>query len=490
MLSEIDKNISIKATGLGKCYHQYHNPTDRLKQLILRKRRYFEESWVLKDISFELPRGKALGVIGKNGAGKSTLLQILTGTLTPTTGEVYLRGKVAALLELGSGFNPEFSGRDNIYVNGAILGLTRNQINERFEDIVAFSELGDHIEQPVKTYSSGMYVRLAFSVQVCVNPDILIVDEALAVGDVFFQQKCHARMEKLLEQGTSILLVSHDTSAIRKYCDTSLLLEDGRNVFYGDVETAVSKYFFQRVPHSSTSSSKQEKNTTDSVEGQTTVVQGDSKNTQEIRKCSTDSSFAANPLLIKWPEPTEFIDLKSKAYTGDLESANFLNAALCNKDSMKSNTFAQGEWAYFFWEIEIFRDVEVPVGGLTITTSSNLAVYSRCTSQSECDFPVYAKKGAVIRFQTAVKLDLQFGNYSFTLGLGEMNIADYSQRLSLSVNNFFHSLSPIILATSLDVFTIQEPKEGLKYPFFGLADMPNTCSVTLLKNGHSNRVTL
>jgi lipopolysaccharide transport system ATP-binding protein len=445
---------------------------------------------VLKDISFELPRGKALGVIGKNGAGKSTLLQILTGTLTPTTGEVYLRGKVAALLELGSGFNPEFSGRDNIYVNGAILGLTRSQINERFDDIVAFSELGDHIEQPVKTYSSGMYVRLAFSVQVCVNPDILIVDEALAVGDVFFQQKCHARMEKLLEQGTSILLVSHDTSAIRKYCDTSLLLEDGQNIFYGDVETAVSKYFFQRVPNSSSSSPRQERADVISADMKLSDPNSDENKDSKIYFNSVDSPKFENNLLNQWPKASEFIDLKSKEVTGDLESARLMSAALCNKNGIKSTSFAQGEWGYFFWGIQLLRDIEVPIGGLTITSASNLAVYCRCTAQSEQNFPVNAKKNDMLYFQVAVKLDLQFGNYFFTPGLGEMSIADYSQRVDLSINSFFHSLSPIIIATSIEVFTIHEPLEGIKYPFFGIADIPNSCSMLISRNNNKNSIIL
>lgn len=479
MLSNIDSNIAIKASGIGKCYRMYHKPIDRLKQALLPKRRYFEESWVLRDIGFDLPRGKALGVIGKNGAGKSTLLQILTGTLTPTTGEVFLRGKVAALLELGSGFNPEFSGRDNIYINGAVLGLTRSQIDERFEEIVAFSELGDHIDQLVKSYSSGMYVRLAFSVQVCINPDILIIDEALAVGDVFFQQKCHARMEKLLDQGTSILLVSHDTSAIRKYCDTALFLENGCNAFYGDVEQAVSKYFFQRKTLPKVSSSEQIADKKNSVSRK--VANKNDKSQKDSGICNVDVPFVEKQSISKWPNASEFIDLNGKSMVGDLEAARFLNVALCNKDNLRCNQFSQGEWAYFFWEIEFFRDVEVPVCGLTITTSSNLAVYCKSTSQIECDSPVYVQKGDVVRFQSSVKLDLQFGNYTFTPGLGEMSLADYNQRLNLSVNHFFNSLSPIILATSVETFIINEPASGMRYPFFGLADIPNTCSVELLK---------
>lgn len=482
MSFKLDSDIAIKASDLGKCYQRYHRPIDRLKQAIFRKRHYFEEVWVLKDISFELKRGKALGVIGKNGAGKSTLLQILSGTLTPTTGEVYLRGKMAALLELGSGFNPEFSGRDNIYVNGAILGLTRKQIDERFDDIVAFSELEEHIEQPVKTYSSGMQVRLAFSVQVCVNPDILIVDEALAVGDVFFQQKCHARMEKLLEQGTSILLVSHDTSAIRKYCDTALFLEDGHNAFYGDVETAVSKYFFPTKTSSAVSFFKQYGDKKDRISEELSSANVNEKENLELSNTFADGSSDGDLLLSQWPDALEFIDMRGKEIVGDLDSARLLSVALCDEGGLRRNTFAQGEWAYFFWEIELLRDIEVPIGGLTITTSSNLAIYSRSTSQSERNFPVNAQKGDVVRFQIAVKLDLQFGNYFFTPGLGEMNIADYNQRVDLSVNNFFNSLSPIIFATSVEVFAIHEPQIGMKYPFFGLADIPSSCSMILLRN--------
>ena len=198
----------------------------------------FREFYALRDISFSLNRGESVGIIGRNGCGKSTLLQILAGTLTPTAGEVRSRGSVAALLELGSGFNPEFTGRENIYMNAAIRGLTNDQTDAKLDEIIAFADIGDFIDQPTKTYSSGMLVRVAFAVSVCVQPDILIVDEALSVGDVFFQQKCFKRIDEIQQSGTSVLFVSHDTAAVQRLCDRAILLKEGRAVFEGPPEEA------------------------------------------------------------------------------------------------------------------------------------------------------------------------------------------------------------------------------------------------------------
>ena len=174
----------------------------------------FKEFWALRDVSFSINRGETVGIIGRNGAGKSTLLQMICGTLTPTVGDIEVNGRVAALLELGAGFNPEFSGRDNVYLNGSVLGLSKSEIDKKFQEILDFADIGDFIDQPVKTYSSGMYVRLAFAVQACIDPEILIVDEALAVGDIGFQYKCFKRMEMLKQKGTTIIMVTHSTGSI------------------------------------------------------------------------------------------------------------------------------------------------------------------------------------------------------------------------------------------------------------------------------------
>ena len=233
--------ISVK--NLGKCYQLYAQPSDRLKQFLWRgKRQYFREFWALRDVSFEIAKGEVLGIIGSNGAGKSTLLQLLCGTLTPTAGQVEVRGRIAALLELGSGFNPEFTGRENVYMSASILGLSKQEIDERFEEIVEFSGIRDFIDQPVKTYSSGMYVRLAFSVATSVDPDILVVDEALSVGDGEFARKSFDRIRSMKENGKTILFCSHSLYQVEAFCDRVLWLDHGDLKLFGEPQDVVQRY--------------------------------------------------------------------------------------------------------------------------------------------------------------------------------------------------------------------------------------------------------
>ena len=243
--------IAIHVQNLSKCFQIYDAPRDRLKQFVMPQirrvagkadKQYFREFWALKDVSFEIKKGETVGIIGRNGSGKSTLLQMICGTLNPTSGSVETNGRIAALLELGSGFNPEFTGRENVYLNGTVLGLSKGEVDERFDAIAAFADIGDFIEQPVKTYSSGMLVRLAFAVQATVDPNILIVDEALAVGDEIFQRKCFARLEDLKSKGTSILFVSHSPASIIELCDRTLLLDHGARLMYGPAPKAIRAY--------------------------------------------------------------------------------------------------------------------------------------------------------------------------------------------------------------------------------------------------------
>lgn len=232
----MSSEIAIKVENLGKCYHIYDTPRDRLKQFLLPRaqrllglspKNYYREFWALKDVAFEVKKGETVGIIGRNGSGKSTLLQVICGTLNPTSGSVHTTGRTAALLELGSGFNPEFSGRENVYLNGAVLGLSKEAIDARFDDIAAFADIGQFIDQPVKMYSSGMMVRLAFAVAINVEADILIVDEALAVGDAAFQRKCMRKIEELRQSGVTLLFVSHDTETIKKICSEAVYLVQG-----------------------------------------------------------------------------------------------------------------------------------------------------------------------------------------------------------------------------------------------------------------------
>jgi lipopolysaccharide transport system ATP-binding protein len=223
----MSSEVVLKVENVGKCYEIYEAPHHRLLQTLLRGRQqFYKEFWALKNVTFEVKKGEGLGIIGRNGCGKSTLLQIISGTLAPTLGRVSVAGKVAALLELGSGFNPEFTGRENVCMNAAVLGLTRVQIDARFDDIAAFADIGQFIEQPVKTYSSGMYVRLAFAVIAHVDADILVVDEALAVGDAIFTQKCMRFIRRFQEKGT-LIFVSHDTPSVQNLCKSCIWLQDG-----------------------------------------------------------------------------------------------------------------------------------------------------------------------------------------------------------------------------------------------------------------------
>ncbi|MGY0634005.1 ABC transporter ATP-binding protein [Luteimonas sp. A478] len=240
--SPAESDLAISAVGLSKCYNIFERPSHRLLQGLLGdSRKLYREFWALRDISFEVRRGETLGIVGRNGSGKSTLLQLLAGTLTATQGSVEVNGKVAALLELGSGFNPEFTGRENVYMNAAILGLTKAQIDARIQLIEEFAEIGEFIDQPVRSYSSGMVMRLAFAVMAHVEAEILIIDEALSVGDAFFTQKCMRFLRNFKQHGT-LLFVSHDDGAVTGLCDRAIWLESGRMKAEGDAKAVMSAY--------------------------------------------------------------------------------------------------------------------------------------------------------------------------------------------------------------------------------------------------------
>ncbi|MBF6617640.1 MAG: ABC transporter ATP-binding protein [Candidimonas sp.] len=254
----MSSELAISANQLSKCYHIYDNPKDRLKQFLLPRLsriigrqppNYVREFWALRNISFEIERGETVGIIGRNGSGKSTLLQLICGTLNPTEGHCQVTGRVAALLELGSGFNPEFTGRENVYMNASVLGLTQSEIDERYDAIAGFADIGSFIEQPVKTYSSGMYVRLAFAVIAHVDADVLVIDEALAVGDAIFTQKCMRFIRQFRESGT-LVFVSHDIASVQNLCRRAIWLDNGEARLQGDskaVAKAYLQYTFQEI---------------------------------------------------------------------------------------------------------------------------------------------------------------------------------------------------------------------------------------------------
>lgn len=267
----------IRVSKLGKAYRQYRSKISKLKTVLLASRNpdNFNHKWILRDINFTVSAGEAVGIIGINGAGKSTLLKLITGTTTATEGRVEINGKIAALLELGMGFHPEFTGRQNVYMSGQLLGMTVPEINEHMSSIISFAEIGDYIDQPVRVYSSGMQIRLAFSVATAIRPDILIIDEALSVGDAYFQHKSFERIKQFKNNGTSLLLVSHDKQAIQSICDKALLLANGRKILEGKPEEVLDHYNALLAEHGKTINSTvalQSMEKTSSESGNKTVL--------------------------------------------------------------------------------------------------------------------------------------------------------------------------------------------------------------------------
>ncbi|MGB6295178.1 MAG: ABC transporter ATP-binding protein [Rivularia sp. (in: cyanobacteria)] len=273
----MSEDIVISLKNVSKCFQRYAHPVDRLKEILLPGKGITSQFWALRNIDLEIEKGQTVGIVGRNGSGKSTLLQIIAGTLTPTTGEVVVRGRVSALLELGSGFNPEFTGTQNVFFNARLLGLTQQEIEDKFDAIAAFADIGNFIEQPVKTYSSGMFVRLAFAVAVNVEPEILIVDEALAVGDIVFQHRCMRRMRSMMDSGVTTLFVSHDSGAIKTLCNSAVMI-DGGKIYASDTPNNVIIKYMKLVTESELESITPEENVDNNA-----VAQSASEQTSEIK---------------------------------------------------------------------------------------------------------------------------------------------------------------------------------------------------------------
>ncbi len=376
-----ESNIAINVQNLSKCYQIYDKPRDRLMQsLVPRGQRllgmqltqYFREFWALKDVSFEIKKGETVGIIGRNGSGKSTLLQLICGTLNPTSGSIQTHGRIAALLELGSGFNPEFTGRENIYFNATVLGLSAEEIDSRFDAIVAFADIGDFIEQPIKTYSSGMYVRLAFSVAINVDPDILIVDEALAVGDEPFQRKCYAKIERIRDSGATVLLVTHAVTTITQMCSRALLLDHGSRLFMGSPKLAVESYY--RLIYSSSEETENIKHELKSKDLNEDLAS--TKINQSVSEYSNDTSCGEtlpDVLLASGRDSPERYDPGLKPLsTIDYEStgAQILNVRIENKHGKKINVLAPHEVYWYCYEVSFQRASENVHFGMLIKTTT------------------------------------------------------------------------------------------------------------------------
>jgi lipopolysaccharide transport system ATP-binding protein len=364
--------IAIRVQNLSKCYQIYDNPGDRLKQFVVPRimrflgkphKPYFREFWALRDISFEVKRGETVGIIGRNGSGKSTLLQIICGTLTPTAGEVQVDGRVAALLELGSGFNPEFTGRENVYLNAAVLGLSKEEVDIRFDKIAAFADIGEFIDQPVKIYSSGMYVKLAFAVIAHVDADILVVDEALAVGDAVFIQKCMRFIREFQKKGT-LLFVSHDTSSVQNLCKSAIWLSHGQIKQVGTskrVSESYLQYTLQEIYGNDVTLDGHD--CSDSNANNTQTDEGLTLTSMSLSEFDTD--LVESP-VIQYGEKLTVLDNLKNAKGWKTESAELSSLQLLKVHEPSSVIFEGGELVRMIIQAKVNAELSSPILGFIV----------------------------------------------------------------------------------------------------------------------------
>jgi lipopolysaccharide transport system ATP-binding protein len=413
----------IRAENLGKCFNIYEKPKDRLKQALWRGRRqYYREYWALRNVSFSVKRGEALGIIGKNGSGKSTLLQMICGTLTPTEGEVKSVGRIGALLELGSGFNPEFSGIENIFLNASLLGLNKKATEERLDDILGFADIGDFAYQPTKTYSSGMTVRLAFAVIANTSPDILVIDEALSVGDAYFTQKCMRFIHRFREEG-SLLFVSHDTTALNSVCDQALLLEKGHIRQMGSAKTVSGLYLRELYP-SEGSKGKELGNSAEKnadTDAEPASISSFSQNERgdwlDFRKDRINNSNLANYLVV-----TQFEESLLKSETFGTGEAEISSTLLIDSSTNRPMTVALGGERVTLRIVGLaHREIKAPIIGFILKNDKGLTLLGDNTLNTHKDIQIPTIKADCsyqAEFEFSMPL-LPAGNYSITASLAE-----------------------------------------------------------------------
>jgi lipopolysaccharide transport system ATP-binding protein len=359
----VSDNIVLRVKNVGKRFKLYPNPWRRIQEwLSLGRKVCHTDFWAVREVSFELERGHCFGIIGVNGAGKSTLLKIITGVLVPTEGSYQTQGRVLSLLELGIGQNNALTGRQNVIVSAQLLGFPDDYAQQRMAQIAEFAELGDFFERPVATYSTGMRMRLAFSLFAFLECDVLILDEVMAVGDIFFQQKCYARLDELLAQKTTIILVTHDLSAIQQYCQEVMVLHQGHKIFQGRPDEAIRTYVQVRGTR-----------TAKAIE--MTLKLGD----------PSHSDFPKFRRPFAWPPDDAFFPLPASAKLGG-KHAHFTRVALCNESGQPCQVFKQGETAIFYYEFVPDKDIGVPIGSIEITNPYNLLLHSNTTLQHQMGF--------------------------------------------------------------------------------------------------------
>lgn len=399
----MSSKYAIEVNSLGKCYQIYEKPSDRLKQMMVRgRKKFYKEFWALKDVSFKIKKGETVGIIGRNGSGKSTLLQMICGTLNLTAGEVEIHGRVAALLELGAGFNPEFSGVENVYMAASLYGLKKEEVDKRFSAIAEFAGIGEYIYQPVKTYSSGMYVRLAFAVIAYVDADVLVIDEALAVGDAVFTQKCMRFLRSFMETGT-VLFVSHDTSAVINLCSHAIWLDEGRIRGIGKAKDVCNQY----------------------LEGIYEEQQGRSKLEVSFTSLAPDSQIGAvNPNIKgminedQGKGQIELLEFKPGAAGFGAGGAEILNVLLQDKSGNALSWISGGEYVELVIKIKCNIDINAPIVGFFVKDRLGQSLFGDNTYLTYEGTSFSLKPGQFFRCRFGFQMPrLPIGDYSITVAV-------------------------------------------------------------------------
>ncbi len=414
----MSSDIAIRVQNITKTYQIYDKPQDRLKQSLWRGRKqFYREFKALDDVSFEVKKGETVGIIGRNGSGKSTLLQIICGTLAPTSGTVEVNGRVAALLELGAGFNPEFTGKENVYMNASILGLSKEEIDAKYDDIVAFADIGDFINQPVKTYSSGMYVRLAFAVIAHVDAGILVVDEALAVGDAVFTQKCMRFLRRFMKQGT-VFFVSHDVESVNNLCQRAIWLDHGIIQMH-DIVKKVTKAYIKYCTQQTYGDSVK----LNSVQGDKSITAYPKNNIEQ----ETKISFYEN------------ISNSDGWMTG---YAKIQRVYITLPDGIPVTTLAGGERLLLGIDVEVYQDIASPIIGFFVKDRLGQSLFGEHT-YTYIQPPVFSKAGSMLEAKFIFTLPLlPNGDYSITVSIAEGSPWDNIQHHWLHDAAILHVSSP------------------------------------------------
>jgi ABC-type polysaccharide/polyol phosphate transport system ATPase subunit len=405
-------NIAIKIENLSKVYKLYDQPLDRLKEsLHPLRRKYHHDFFALDNVSFEIKKGETVGIIGKNGSGKSTILKIIAGVLTPTAGKVTIDGRISALLELGTGFNPEFTGLENIYFSGTIMGYTKEQMEKKVDDILAFADIGEYINQPVKSYSSGMFVRLAFAVAVNINPEILIIDEALSVGDAAFQRKSFNKIEEFREDGRTILLVSHDLNTISSFCSHAIFLDAGKVVEQGEPQHITKIYYetlFCQPENSEEMDIRKEIPDDNTLPSSMTFKKQESKNIKTLRMAALQKLGLREAFNQKNPRTMRMGNKK----------AEILDFGINDMLGKRTTLLTPGSNYTFFLHALFHEDVDSAVIGFQIRNVKGVDMYGTSTLMHNINIEPH-RRGDIIETNLNVTMWLTNGIYFLTLGISD-----------------------------------------------------------------------